>query len=425
VGEPPAQVESEMIPALRAMNLELKDGKQFMADWAYVAQNSTITLGDLGYYTTRYGMSLTEIGIKNDKWNTLLVAMNKAGIQGRPMLMELNQAFKVYTDSVDDATKAQEKLDALHKDSVTTTKDYIRAMQRAGGDVVKMKELTRDYREEQAKQKEKETELINQKTAAEKVTAEWKAHPEEALVGALSERDKRITLEKYKAIDEERIKSAPELYGKYAAVGATPIGGEIAAKKGKDVAMDIGKKVTPEEAATAIVAGESLGVLRDIFALVTLIEGAVVLGKVGAGTAATAAGTEAAAGAEAGTFVSGAGALSVIPPLAALVATIIGTTIVGSAYTESVRKEQQSQEAKWLAKHPGMTGTEYGIAMKTEAISRGQEYIEYTPEEEKRLAQLNIHIENVHLSKDYPVEKFVADMGKEIERQRKQGGYHG
>lgn len=462
-GSTSTQVERELIPMMRALGIPLQDVTKYTDALTIAVKTTNLTIGDLAFYTKRYGEQFTEMGAGIPEIIALFETLNQLGIEGRPMMTKLNEMFKAQGENASIAAKGEEELVKIQKElnaaqleGSKTTKNYLEDMQMAGRDVGKMRALTIAYKRNQEEKSTKISGLQSEKSTIEDTIAKAKAAPKfsyDDAIAKLHEIDPRITKESVAAnLAAQTAPGTKEKVQQYQEAGEMTTGGTRASFWTDEKMRELGANINPAQSEMIHQAANIAGIATTVSSILTVLKG---LSGLGGGGGALAAGADVvgiaggaaglgAAGSGGGATVAGSvglGALAI--PVAALAATVVGTIVVGEEYDKVVRAESGRLKQVWLKEHPGATDADFErykesipeagtttvassgesnyagldfdiggvvpgpIGAPQKATVHGGETI--TPAGQSA-GGLSISIGNVNLSKDYPFQQMMKDI---------------
>lgn len=466
-------VASELIPVFKALGMGIQDIEKYSDAMVYAVNNSTLSLSDMAFYVRRYGEDFVASGMNMYDIIALFQKFADLGITGRPMMMTLNQIFKEAGSAAEIAAKGekallevQEKLNSSQKEGKKTTREYLEDMQRAGGDVSKMRDLTFAYNRSVRDRKEKEEELLTTQKATQKAIDTAKSAPPPDILAIAEKLDPRM--KKSEMVTASALLQSPGIAGsavEYQKAAEFATATEIANFRRDELLRKLGEKIPPE-------VGADLAHLRDISAGITLIASAAAL--IQTFTAATAVATTATAaqgGATGGSLMAGMNALLAGGGATAAGAVagggLLGLAAVygmeqmgflglehgitggksgkagwveqkGAEFRNYLTGDQSAFIANYVATHNGeyppgydpVTGTWAPISEYAEggvvpgmpgasslAIVHGGENI--IPQ---GMMGFSFSIMNAYFSKDYPLPSLVRDYERIVSTKRKQGG---
>jgi hypothetical protein len=374
-------VIADVVPAMNAFHLSIKDVGDYQDVFTHVMRNTTLDLGTFSSTVIRLSKSLDTLGLGIYDIAALFEVFAKHGIQARAATSLFNEVVTEQEKHVTDlATATQEYADAqervnelLHKSS-DITRDYNERVMFAGRDVKEIRNLTFDYtrnmRDQNEETKKAEKIVTDKKTALTTAATPFDIY---AAGGALAKA----------GITPDEVAARKEL---------------IQSNKGVTDAMatEVGKYVTSSAQMQnsidklTLAAGDLLMPLQTIAGPLGMlgmggaaISGLGTLGSLlglGGGGAAAGAGLGGAALAGAGVAGVGLGAAGVYGLEKAGLLGLTGPGMIRSA----------------------------GAAVGGAVSGAGRDF--------------RISIDKMIVSKDYPADQALADMNRWLDTQRRQAG---
>lgn len=467
-----AQIAEQLIPVLRSLGKEVGDVTKYADALAYASNLTQFDIGTWSLAIRRYGEEFARYNVPLEDTIAIMAKMAEMGIPQRKIITLMGEAMKEMGSNVAIAAKAQEELvkvqkelNDAQKEGAKTTRDYLEDMQFAGGDVAKMRQLTMAYNRSIREDKEKETELLTKQKDIQTTIDKAKNAPQESFITAISKTDPRFT--------EKALTEAVEMYksttvkgaaARYAAPAETYTGSEKARyEMDQFVQNSIGKNIGADAAA-------SMAHLRDISGVITTISSILAITQGFAGT--TALMTTATAAGSLNPIIAGIGfgalaltgmeAGGVGPSAAYNLGQSFSKDMSGETERAYVMNYIKTHNGKYPPGYDPLTGkkiqpevTEYS-GMYAEggqvpgptgepslAIVHGGETIVPSPlrgfgdygsagsDLPERIAKAiadilggvsTLAIDTINLSRDYPIDRMIADYERYMSGKRRQAG---
>lgn len=365
IGQTSTQTERELIPMMRALGIPLQDVTKYTDALTIAVKTTNLSLGDLAYYTKRYGEQFTDMGADIYKIIALFETLSQLAIEGRPMMTKLNEAFKeqganakLAADGLEDLVKVQKDLNEEQLEGSRLTKYYAEDLQAAGNDVDKLRNITMTYNRRKEESDTKISGFEKDKADLQAIIDKANAAPKfsfDDFLKSLTAQDPRIT----KALVDANFaaQTSPENKKKVAewqTAGEMTTGGERAAFWSDQKFRDIGKNINPAQSMMIKQASDVGKILTAALGIWTAVK---ALGGGGGGTSVTGAAADAATLGTTAASLGGSGAIAAAGPIALLAgASLITAYLVKTGVDVGNEENQNMQKAgakkAWLAKYP-------------------------------------------------------------------------
>jgi TP901 family phage tail tape measure protein len=414
-GSTSTAMSQQLIPAFQSLGMTAQDVAKYADLLAYAVNHSLFEISDWSMMLRRNGQSLLEFNVPLEDTIAIMMKLAELGIPALKIRTILNEAFKDMGANAEIAKKGEEDLivvqDKLTEaqtrynksldDGEKSRRHMVEDLQNAGSDVGAARRIIQAYnssetdRAESNAQKTSEWDIERNKLTKERddlqaqITAAKNA-PIPTLPEAIAKQlpNQVTTKELTDSIAKAKTGSVGEAV-KRQAPGEIVTGSEIAAYNVDQIAQGVGKAISPEQAASLMYIRDISGAMTVVSGLLTMIQGF---------SQTTAIMTTASA------LGGGIGAPAI---LAGLGIGLAGVGLMEATGITSLTHEGTGKQG--LIEQAGAATGQYvknaGKTVGAAAIDAG-----------KATGQMIVNIQNVNLSKDYPVNSFMDDL-----RNQRQG----
>lgn len=400
-------VISQLTPALNALEIPLTDIAKYQDVFTHTVRNSNLELGEYANMVARLAPNLKALGLDVYDVSAIFAVMEKHGIVGRKAMMMMNEAISAQekaeqdlAQSKEELIRLQEELNGLTADGTKLTREYLEDVKYAGRDAQQIRSLSRQYKRGMGDLEEKRSAKAAEVATAQSTVAAG-AKPFDLIATLNQQTGGKVTKEEVQAQKDllEGIKGETD-------ARAEEVVKYVTASEKAQFALDglnqtLGSQISPQLAEMlpyiAVISG-GLSALSGVMSILTMMFGGAAAGGA-AGTAGGAAGIGAAGLAGAGAAGLGLGALGVY----------------------GLEKADLLGLPTWMGGTGHGAVQQAGAAFGAKVVGAGKGFGDFMRGSGQQGSQDNsLNIQNLSLSKDYPLTSFLSD--RELSLKRKQSG---
>ena len=172
-GQSATAVENQVIPALKAFKISVKDVGDYEDVFTSIQRDTTMSLGEFTGFISRSALTLQSLGLDIKGTAAVFEVLADKGIQGRQAMRVFSQAMqeqqelaKTTQTAMEKYTQVQEDLTKAQDEAAMSLEEYNIRMGYAGNDVAKARSLTMERQISLIKEQKKEQEALDKASEA-------------------------------------------------------------------------------------------------------------------------------------------------------------------------------------------------------------------------------------------------------------------
>ena len=205
-GQSATAVENQVIPALKAFKISVKDVGDYEDIFTSIQRDTTMSLGEFTGFISRSSLTLQALGLDIKSTAAVFEVLSDKGIQGRQAMRVFSQAMqeqqelaKATQTAMEKYTQVQEDLTKVQDEASMSLEEYNIRMGYAGNDVAKARSLTMERQISLIREQKKEQEALDKVSEAK------------ANVDTASSAEKGFDVYKALGVSKEELQSKKDL----------------------------------------------------------------------------------------------------------------------------------------------------------------------------------------------------------------------